>query len=266
MSKHPEVHVAAYADSHVHLASEAFTDDVDAVIDRARANGARALVCIGESEAAAARAAGIALRHPGLVWFTAGVHPHDAATWDTERHPAFVREAVTQGAVAVGECGLDYHYDFSPREVQRRTLTAQLQLAAELRRPVVLHTRDAEADTADMLRDAAAASVCGVLHCYTGSRELARQALEVGWYVSFSGIVTFRNWTDLDLLRDVPDDRLLVESDAPYLAPVPHRGKRNESAWVPRTIAHLASVRGRTAEELAALTLHNTRRFFGLSA
>jgi TatD DNase family protein len=260
----PPVSVTAFADSHVHLASTAFTEDVDAVIDRARAAGARALVCIGESPAAAVRARDIALRFPGLVHHTCGLHPHDAADWDDVVHPAAIRDAVRLGAVAVGECGLDYHYDHSPRDVQRRALEAQLALAAELDRPIVLHTREAEDDTRDLLRSAASAGVRGVLHCFTGSRSLAQAGLDAGWYVSFSGIISFRNWHDESLLALVPDDRLLVESDAPYLAPIPHRGKRNESSWVPHTIQRLAAARGTTAEALAALTLDNTQSFFRL--
>lgn len=254
----------AFADSHVHLADAAFTDDVDAVIERARAAGARALVCIGESPAAAVRAQAIAARYPGLVFHTCGVHPHDAVSWDDQRDANAVRDAVGVGAVAVGECGLDYHYDHWPRDVQRRTLDAQLSLAAELDRPIVLHTREAEDDTRTMLRDAASAGIRGVLHCFTGSVGLAEAGLEAGWHVSFSGIVTFRTWTDIELLRLVPDDRLLVESDAPYLAPVPKRGKRNESSWVPLTVQRIAEARGTTPESLAALTLHNTRKFFRL--
>lgn len=267
MSKSPAtLPVTSFADSHVHLASTGFTDEVDAVIDRARAAGARALVCIGESPEAAGRARAIAARFPGLVHHTCGLHPHDAAQWDPAVHPEAIREAVRLGAVAVGECGLDYHYDHAPREVQRRTLDAQLALAAELDRPIVLHTREAEDDTRDMLRAAASAGVGGVLHCFTGSASLARAGLDAGWFLSFSGIITFRNWHDESLLALVPDDRLLVESDAPYLAPIPNRGKRNEPAWVPHTIRRLAAARATTAEALAALTLHNTRRFFRLPA
>jgi TatD DNase family protein len=221
-------------------------------------------VCIGESPAAGERAAAIARRHPGLVHFTCGVHPHDAAGWDPARDGAAIRRAVAGGAVAVGECGLDYHYDHSPRERQRAALADQLHLAEELGRPIVLHTREAEADTAAMLDEAARRGVHGVLHCFTGSATLARVGLEAGWYVSFSGIVTFPRWTDLDLLRLVPDDRLLVESDAPYLAPVPHRGRRNEPAWVPATLARLAAVRGADPARLAAQTLANTWRCFAL--
>lgn len=258
------VHVSEFADSHVHLASSAFTDDVDAVIERARAAGARALVCIGESPEAAERAQQIAARHADLVFHTCGLHPHDANEWDGERHPRAIRDAAARGAVAVGECGLDYHYEHARRAVQRQTLAAQVELAAELDLPIVLHTRDAEEDTRDMLADAAKARVRGVLHCFTGSELLAEAALAVGWYVSFSGIITFRNWHSEALLRLVPDDRLLVESDAPYLAPVPNRGKRNESGWVPHTVARLAAARGSDTDAIAAITLQNTRTFFRL--
>jgi TatD DNase family protein len=152
-----------------------------------------------------------------------------------------------------------------PRDLQRRAFGAQLALAGELGRPVVVHTRDAEDDTRAMVGEAGRAGVGGVLHCFTGSAGLAQAALDAGWYVSFSGIVTFRSWTDDALLRLVPDDRLLVESDAPYLAPVPHRGRRNESAWVPHTLARLAMVRGVHADSLAAVTTGNARRLFGLA-
>lgn len=256
--------MTAFADSHVHLASPAFADDAEAVVLRAREAGAQLLVCIGETPAAAVRARDVAARHPDLVRHTCGVHPHEASSWDGVRDAEAIREAVALGAVAIGECGLDYHYDFAPRVEQRAALDAQLGLAAELNRPIVLHTRDAEDDTADMLRDAESAGVRGVLHCYTGSWQLAERGLAAGWYVSFSGIITFRNWSDEALLRDVPIDRLLVESDAPYLAPVPHRGKRNESSWVPRTIERLAAARGVGGADLAARTLQNTRVFFGL--
>lgn len=256
--------MAVFADSHVHLADAAFTDDVDAVIDRARAAGARALVCIGESPTAALRAQAIARRYPGVVFHSCGVHPHDAANWDAARDGDAIRAAAARGAVAVGECGLDYHYETAPREQQRAVLSAQLALANELSLPMVLHTRDAEDDTAAFLLDAKRLGVRGVLHCFTGSVSLAQAGLDAGWYVSFSGIITFRSWTDEALLRLVPADRLLVESDAPYLAPVPHRGKRNESSFVSLTLAHLAQVRGTSADVLGFTALANTRRLFAL--
>jgi len=258
--------VASFADSHVHLADPAFATDTDAVIERARAAGARALVCIGESPVTALRAQALAGRYAEFVFHTCGVHPHEAASWHDGTSTAAIREAVARGAVAIGECGLDYHYDVAPRVGQRRTLDAQLALAAELARPIVLHTRDAEEDTKDVLAAAAAAGIRGVLHCFTGSTTLAEAGLAAGWYVSFSGIITFKGWTDDALLRLIPDDRLLVESDAPYLAPVPHRGKRNEPAHVQRTVNRLAQVRGTTPEALGVRTLQNTCDLFALPA
>jgi len=256
--------MTAFIDSHVHLADPAFDADRDAVIERARQTGAGALICIGESLDAARRAGDLAESYPNYLYHTAGVHPHDALDFRASDVDG-IRAEVARGAVAIGECGLDYHYDHSPRDRQRAAFLAQLTLAADVARPVIVHTREAEADTMEMVTDAGRAGVVGVLHCYTGSIELAAAALDVGWYVSFSGIVTFKKWTDDALLRLVPAERLLVESDAPYLAPVPHRGKRNEPAWVSFTVARLATARGVSASDLGAQTIANTRRFFGLA-
>ena len=255
-----------FIDSHAHLADSAFDADRDAVLARAIDAGARAVVCIGESIDASIRAAALAARHAGFVWFTAGLHPHDAAATDSPDATARLRERLDAGAIAVGECGLDYHYDTAPRDAQRRLFASQLSLAAERTLPVVVHTREAEDDTRSMLIEAAAAGVRGVLHCYTGSHALAEAAIEHGWYISFSGIVTFKRWVDDDLLRLVPDDRLLAESDAPYLAPVPHRGRRNEPAWVEATIDKLATARGAGVEIVGTVVTENARRFFGLAS
>jgi TatD DNase family protein len=257
--------MATFVDSHVHLADAAFDQDREAVIERARLTGARALVCIGESIAAAARARTIAAAHPGFVHFTAGVHPHDAADFDAARDSAAIREAISHGAVAVGECGLDYHYDHSPRDKQRAAFESQIAIAEEASRPLVVHTREAVEDTAAMVQDAGKRGVRGVLHCFTGPRELAVTALDAGWHISFSGVITFKKWNDDALLRLPPADRVLVESDAPYLAPVPHRGGRNEPAWVSLTLAKVASARGVPAEDFGRTTCENAARFFGLS-
>jgi TatD DNase family protein len=254
-----------FVDSHAHLADPAFDDDREDVIERAVQAGASAIVCIGESIAAAGRAAAIAARHPGLCVHTAGVHPHDAAGFEASRDLDAIRREVARGAVGIGECGLDYHYDHSPRDRQRTVFAAQLALAAELQLPVVVHTREAEADTRAMVEDAGRDGVVGVLHCFTGTAALAEAALAVGWYVSFSGIVTFKRWTDDAVIRSVPDDRLLIESDSPYLAPVPHRGRRNEPAWVTLTAARLAAVRSVDAAVVGSSTAHNARRFFRLA-
>ena len=253
-----------FIDSHSHLADPAFEPDREAVIERARSAGAQAIVCVGESIDAAGRASKIASSHPRFVYFSAGVHPHDAAQFDPLRDAAAIREFVAAGAVAIGECGLDAHYDHSPRDAQRRAFAEQLSLALELERPVIVHTRDAEDDTCAMVTEAGRAGVRGVLHCYTGSHALAEAALAVGWYVSFSGIVTFKKWEDDALLRLVPDDRVLVESDAPYLAPVPNRGKRNEPAWVASTLARVANVRGIDVESFGRQVSANAARLFAL--
>lgn len=256
--------MAPFLDSHTHLADPAFDGDREAVIARAREAGSIGLVCIGESIEAARRARDIAGRHAGFAYWTAGIHPHDAATFDEARDIPALDACLTEGAVAVGECGLDYHYDHSPRDAQRAAVHAQLGLAARRARPVVLHTRDAEDDTRAVIADAAAAGVVGVLHCYTGSAELAAYAIDRGWYVSFSGIITFKKFTNDALLALVPANRILVESDAPYLAPVPYRGKRNEPAWVPLTLARVARARNAEPGALAAATVDNARRLFGL--
>ena len=258
--------MAAFIDSHVHLADPAFDDDRDAVIERARLTGARALVCIGESIPAARRAAAIARAHPGWIAFTAGVHPHDAADFDAARDLPALRALVDDGAAALGECGLDYHSDHSPRDAQLAAFEAQLDLAAETGRPLVVHTRAAVDDTRRLVREAGARGIAGVLHCFTGPRELAETALDAGWHLSFSGVITFKRWDDDALLRLPPAERLLVESDAPYLAPVPHRGRRNEPAWVSFTLARLAAARGVPAATLGDIVTANAIRFFGLTA
>jgi TatD DNase family protein len=254
-----------FIDSHSHLADAAFDADRDEVIERAAAAGATAVICIGASIADGTRAKELAAQHPLLRW-TAGLHPQDAATFDAATQLPALEALLDAGAVAIGECGLDYHYEGVPRDKQHECFDAQLSLAAERELPVIVHTRDAEADTAIMIDRAAREGVTGVLHCYTGSLALAERAIGYGWYVSFSGIITFKNWTDVELLRAIPDDRVLVESDAPYLAPVPRRGKRNEPAWVVHTIERLAAARGVDANGLAERTGENARRLFDLES
>jgi TatD DNase family protein len=255
----------AFADSHVHLADAAFDSDRDSVIDRARTTGAQLLVCIGETPATGERALEIACAYPGFVYTTAGVHPHHAATCDLERDRERLRELLSRGAVAVGECGLDYHYDYATREQQLRVLEMQREVAAESGRPMVLHTREAVEDTAAFVREAGRGGIRGVLHCFTGPDSLLDVALDAGWYVSFSGIVTFRKWESDSLLRAVPEDRFLVESDAPYLAPVPHRGRRNEPAYVSFTVARIAEARGQDAASVGKASVRNCAAFFRLA-
>jgi TatD DNase family protein len=212
-----------------------------------------------------ARAAAVQTAWPA-VRFAAGVHPHRAGHFagSPSRAAEVAAEAVDRtGAVALGEIGLDYHYDFAPRAVQREVFDAQLALAGRRDRPVVIHTREAADDTIAALR-AASPRVRGVMHCFTGTREEARRALDLDLYVSLSGIVTFPR---ADTLREVaafvPADRLLVETDAPFLAPVPHRGRRNEPAWVTLTLERLAAVRGDAVDALAAVVGRNFASLVG---
>ena len=234
------------------------------MIEAARTAGAAAVVCIGESQSATTGALGLAARYPGYVFATAGVHPSEAGSYNRQRDELWIRDAVAAGAVAIGECGLDYHYDHVEPRLQRIAFADQIAMAATLGRPLVVHTRDAEADTMTAVREAGAAGVRGILHCYTGSHELAELALSVGWYVSFAGMVTFAKWNDDALIRLVPDDRILVETDSPYLAPVPKRGRRNEPAFARYTVERLAVVRNTTSEALGAAVTANARRLLNL--
>jgi TatD DNase family protein len=257
---------AKFIDSHCHLADPAFDADRDLVIAGARNSGAAALICVGESIERARAAREISAQHPGFIFWTAGVHPHDASAFDPARDVPVLAELMSAGAVAIGECGLDSHYDHSPRNLQRRAFAAQLELAREHRKAVIVHTREAVDDTGAMIREAGAAGVRGVMHCFTGPASLAEIALEAGWYISFSGIVTFKKWEGDDLVRLVPADRILVESDAPYLAPVPNRSKRNQPAWVALTLERVAAVRGTGAREMGEQVTANAVRLFNLSA
>jgi TatD DNase family protein len=255
-------------DSHCHLASEEFAGDLGAVVDRAGAAGLTGALCIlsAGDEAEAARAADVRRAWPA-VRFAAGIHPHHAGEFagSLDRAVETVRRSLgDRGACAIGEIGLDYHYDFSPRDAQQAVFRAQLQLARELRLPIVIHTREATADTFRLLDEEGAGEVRGVFHCFTGDEAMARAALDIDFYLSFAGIVTFPRADSVrEAARIVPANRVLAETDAPYLAPVPHRGKRNEPAFVGRVIESLAEIRGATAEEVAAQVTRNFDALFG---
>jgi len=228
-------------DSHCHLADEQFAADLDAVIARARAAGVDGALCILDAlnEEEGVRADRVAAAWPDVA-FAVGVHPHQAAAVEdaaggNDGVAAFVRRtlAARDRACAIGEIGLDYHYDFAPRETQIEVFRRQIALARELRRPIVVHTREADDDTVDALRAEARGDVQGVFHCFTGDAAFARRALDLGFHVSFSGIVTFRNAAAIrEAAAIVPSDRLLAETDSPYLSPVPYRGRRNEPARI----------------------------------
>jgi TatD DNase family protein len=255
-------------DSHCHLASDDFVADLSAVVARARDAGLTSALCMlaAGDEAEAARAERVRQAWPA-VRFAAGVHPHQAGEFagSIDRAVDAVRQSVADShACAIGEIGLDYHYDFSPRDVQQDVFRAQLRLARELRLPVVIHTREATEDTFRMLREEGPGELRGVFHCFTGDEAMARAAAGIDFYVSFAGIVTFpRAESVRGAARIVPADRMLAETDAPYLAPVPHRGKRNEPAFVARVIETLAEVRGAAAQEVAAHVTRNFEALFG---
>ncbi len=196
---------------------------------------------------------------------TAGIHPHKASSFDAAAEAALDRLWRDPRVAAVGETGLDYHYEHSPRDRQREAFAWQLGAAARWGKPVIVHSRDADEDTARLLATAPSGLV-GVLHCFSAGKVVLEAALARGLCVSFSGLITFRNWSQGWAVESVPDDRLLVETDAPYLAPVPHRGKRNEPAFVAATLARLAELRGVAAERLAALTADSARRLFGIGS
>lgn len=253
-------------DSHCHLADEAFEADLEGVVARAREAGLTAALVIlaAGDEAEAARAEKVRQAWDG-VHFATGVHPQSAGVFAgrADASASVSRaHAAAWNARAIGEIGLDYHYDHAPRDVQRDVFAAQLALAKELDRPVIIHTRDAADDTFEIL--AAADGVRGVFHCFTGDAAMARRALDIGFFVSFSGIVTFPSAESIrEAARLVPDDRILVETDSPYLAPVPFRGKRNEPAHVARVVEAVAAVRGATPAHVADWTSRNVTGLFG---
>jgi TatD DNase family protein len=256
-------------DSHCHLADDAFAQDLDEVVARARGAGLSTALCVlaMDEPDEAARAPRVAALWPSIR-FALGIHPHQAGRFAGPLDQAIsaVRGALeaTPGIRAVGEIGLDYHYDLSPRDVQREVFRAQVVLAGEMQLPVVVHTREAEADTMAILEDAARKPLAGVLHCFTGTAQLARWALDAGLYVSFAGIVTFPNARALrEVAGSVPLDRLLVETDCPYLAPVPFRGSRNEPAHVIEVARALAEVHDVPLEEIARSVTRNFHRLFG---
>jgi TatD DNase family protein len=255
-------------DSHCHIAGPEFAGDLDGVIDRARAAGLRRAMVIlaADDEPELCQAAEVSSRWRD-VRFAIGVHPHAAGTFapDAAESARRVSESFLAQplARAVGEIGLDYHYDFSPRDVQQQVFRVQIRLARRLKRPIVIHTREAEEDTLRILEEEHAAEVGGVFHCFTGNRDVARRVLDMGFHISIAGIVTFPRALELkEVARLVPLERLLVETDSPFLAPVPYRGKRNEPAHVARVAEVIAGIRGTGVETIASATTDNFERLF----
>lgn len=255
-----------FVDTHCHLDPQYFPEGPAAVLARAEAAGVTGFVVVGVgSDLAPARAA-IALseEHSSKMSAAVGIHPHDAVTLTDAAYAELAALAGNTHVVAVGEIGLDYHYDHSPREVQRATFARLIGLARELKKPIVIHTREAAADTLAILEAEGARDVGGIIHCFSEDRPFAERALDLGFDLSFSGIVTFKSARSVhEVAAWAPVDRILVETDSPYLAPVPLRGKPCEPAYVTHTAARIAELRKMPIEELAAHTTENAERRFG---
>jgi len=253
-------------DSHCHIDDKSFDEDRQDIIARAREAGVSEMIVVGcaTSSETLQRAPALAARETG-IFATVGVHPHDAGSVPPSLWSELDEWAHKQEIVAVGETGLDYHYDHSPRDVQRKRFAEQIALSQKVSKPVICHVRDAHDDARAVLREAGA--VQAVIHCFTGTPEDATLYAEMGHYVSFSGIVTFRGQKAEPLreaVRRVPLSQLLVETDCPYLAPHPMRGKRNEPSFLPHTLGVLAEQLGQTPTDVAQATVDNTRRCFNL--
>jgi TatD DNase family protein len=259
-----------WLDSHCHLTADRFDKDRGDAIARAREAGVQTLVTIGSGYGVEGNAEAVALAETDpAIYATAGVHPHEAAEFDDVGRAALRKWLAHEKVMAVGECGLDYHYMNSPRDVQRSVFAEQVALALELDMPVSIHVRSDDETAYDELLEIWLSEghdkLTGVLHCYTGSLPFALRAVEHGFYVSFSGIVTFKGSGALrDVARGLPLEKLLVETDAPFLAPEGHRGKRNEPAWVPVVGATLAELHGETIERVAEITTRNSRDLYRL--
>lgn len=250
-------------DTHCHLASEEFSKDLPEVIARARAEGVEKILVVGTDLESSRASAAIAQAHPGFA-AAGGVHPHDAIDYLPAERWAELESLVEHGGFrAIGETGLDFYYNHSPQQAQIEILERHIRLSRRLELPLVLHCRDSYEELAACIDRAGEGKAFGVIHCFTGNPEQAKGFLARGFYISFSGILTFRNAQALrETAKTIPSDRLLVETDAPFLAPVPHRGQRNEPAWTRVTLECLAATRGEDVQELARVTSENACRLF----
>lgn len=253
-------------DTHAHLAMKAFDADREAVIDRAFDSGLEAIVTIGSGNDFGENRASVDLADKyDRIHAVVGVHPHDASTLTDERRDEIEQLCLNPGVVAVGETGLDFHYLHSPADVQERVFRTFIRLAKKVRLPLVIHSRKADVDTVRILQEEGAEEVGGVIHCFSGDGRMAENCLELGFLISFTGTVTFKNAGDaIEVVREIPIESIMVETDAPYLAPVPKRGRRNEPAYVRWTAAKIAEIKGLSTADVARITTQNARRFFGI--
>jgi len=248
-------------DSHAHLHDEKFDADRGQVIQRALGNGVTGIINVGTCMASSAQAMALAEQYDS-IYAAIGIHPHDAEgalETDYEQLAAWCKQ---DKVIAIGEIGLDYYYDLSPRDVQRAVFVRQIDVARQMNMPFIIHDRDAHGDIMDIIKSEAK-GLCGVLHCFSGSLEMAKEAIKLGFYISIAGPVTFKNAAKLpEIVASVPLERLLVETDSPYLTPHPHRGKRNEPAYVRIVAEQVASLRGIELSALAEATSSNVRKLF----
>jgi TatD DNase family protein len=253
-------------DSHAHIQSKEYAGEVEAVIARAREAGVEKIIAVGGAGDMSSNTEAIALAKTFPdIYATVGMHPHDAKDVGANELKKLKELAADPKVVAVGETGLDYYYDNSPREVQRRVFAEFIHLARETGLPIVVHERDAAHDVADLLRAEGAGKLRGVIHCFTGNYEAACAYLDLGFYISFTGIITFKNAEALrDVVRKVPLERIFVETDSPYLTPVPYRGRRNEPAYVRYVAETVARLKELSLEEVARVTTQNVQELFSI--
>lgn len=250
-------------DSHAHIDDQKFGEDREQILENAREAGVELIINPGADEASSLRAVEMSEKYP-MVFATVGIHPHDAKDYDKNRHPELLRAwAQKEKVVAIGEIGLDYHYDYSPREVQQAVFVDQLIIAKEVKQPIVIHNRESMEDMVRILKEYFVPEHGGVMHSYSGSVEMAKVFLDMGFYLSISGPLTFSNARKLpEVVAMMPMDRLLVETDSPYLTPTPHRGKRNEPAYVRLVAEEIARIRKLPIGEVEAITTANTKKVF----
>ena len=251
-------------DSHAHIQGNEYDGEVEAVIERARGAGVEKIIAVGGAGDMSSNTDAIALADSFPdIYATVGMHPHDAKDLGTEELRALSELTAHPKVVAVGETGLDYYYNHSPRDMQRRVFSQFIRIARQTGLPIVVHERDATKDAAELLRSEGAGELRGVIHCFTGNYEAACAYLDLGFYLSFTGIITFKNAESLrDVVRKVPLEHMLIETDSPFLTPVPHRGKRNEPAYVRFVAETVAIVRGISLEQVASITSANAQNLF----
>ncbi|WP_427337722.1 TatD family hydrolase [Caloranaerobacter sp. DY30410] len=252
-------------DSHAHLDDKRFDKDRDKIIKNLKDNDVSIVINPGADLASSVKAVALAEEYEN-IYAAVGIHPHDAKTMDEDTIEVLKSLLKKDKVIAVGEIGLDYHYDFSPRDIQKKWFREQIKLAKEFNLPIIVHDREAHKDVYDILKEEQDGTLRGVLHCFSGSVEMAKEYIKMGFYISFAGPVTFKNAkTPKEVVKAIDINRILIETDSPYLTPHPHRGKRNEPLYVRYVAAMIAELKGMTIEEVARITAENTKRLFNIN-